>query len=180
MSTIKITIDKDYYLSTSLSEKDVDSLVKYMNDDVIYNNTLKIPKEYTREKGMWFINFCKEKNEKYGKEMAFQIRNNEGEMIGSIELLGIYDADSHKEEIGYWLAKPYRNIGLMKKAINIFTNYVFKNYNYVRLEATVFIHNTTSQQLLEKCNFNYEGTLKKAYFKDEKFIDAKLYALIRR
>ncbi len=52
MSTIKIQLDENYYLSASLSEKDVDSLVKYMNDDVIYNNTLKIPKEYTKEKGL--------------------------------------------------------------------------------------------------------------------------------
>lgn len=179
MKDIHININNDFYFTTALSERDVDSLVNYLNDITIYNNTLKIPKEYTRERGFWYLNFCKEKDEKYGKAMAFQIRTKEGEMIGSIELLGIYDVNSHKEEIGYWLAAPFRGKGLMQKAINTFNEYVFKNYNYVRLEATVFVSNITSQHLLEKCNFNYEGTLKKAYFKDGKYIDAKLYALIK-
>jgi len=179
MRQTKIIIDEQFYVTTQLMEKDVDSLVKWMNDDVIYANTLKIPKKYDREKGLCYFNFCKEKDEKFCKEMAFQIRNATNEMIGSIELLGIYDVNSHKEEIGYWIAKPYRGIGLMKKAIDVFTNYVLKHYLYVRLEATVFSYNVTSQKLIEKCGFNYEGTLKKAYFKDGKFIDAKLYALVK-
>ncbi len=90
------------------------------------------------------MNFCKEKNEKYGREMAFQVRDLSDEMIGSVELLGIYDVNSHKEEIGYWIAKPYRGKGIMKNAIEAFAYYTFKNYAYVRIEATVFMHNIAS------------------------------------
>ena len=168
MDEVKILLDENYYLSTRLSENDVDKLVEYLNDDAIYNNTLMIPKQYTAEKGFWYLNFCKEKSIKYGKEMAFQIRTAAGELIGSVELLGNYAVNSHKDEIGYWIAKPYRGQGIMKKAINAFVEYVIANYNLVRIEATIYNFNLASQQLIERCGFNYEGTLKKTYLKDGK------------
>ncbi len=179
MEELKISIDGDHYLSTRISEKDINNMLEYLNDDAIYNNTLMIPKIYTKEKAIWFINLCNEKIIKYNRAMGFHIRNANDNLIGSIELLGNYTVNSHKDEIGYWIAKPYRGRGIMTKAINTFTNYVFSNYNLVRLEATIYDFNLTSQHLIEKCGFQYEGTLKKAYLKDGKYIDAKLYAIVK-
>ncbi|MDO8550151.1 MAG: hypothetical protein Q7S39_08390 [Ignavibacteria bacterium] len=44
----------------------------------------------------------------------------------------------------------------------------------IRIEATVFKNNSPSKKVLEKTRFMLEGTLRKFYIKDYKFIDADI------
>ena len=175
-----IKINADYYLSTHFIASDVDSYVNYLNDKEIYKNTLRIPFPYTKSDAEWFINHVKEREKDFGQPMHWQLRNKTHELIGGIGLFGQYGKNSHKDEIEYWIAKPFWNNGLMTKTLNILSKFIFEHYNIVRIEATIFYYNIASQRVLEKCGFNYEGTLKKAYFKDKKYIDAKLFALIKK
>ena len=43
----------------------------------------------------------------------------------------------------------------------------------------VFTGNPASARVLEKCGFVQEGYLRKHYLKDGKFIDARLFGLLR-
>ena len=49
----------------------------------------------------------------------------------------------------------------------------------IRIEAPIFSSNKGSEKVLEKNGFQFEGNLIKAYFKEGKYIDAKMYALIK-
>jgi len=51
-----------------------------------------------------------------------------------------------------------------------------RDFKFIRIEATVFKNNTPSKRVLEKAGFMPEGTLQKFYNKDQKFIDADIYA----
>ena len=42
-----------------------------------------------------------------------------------------------------------------------------------------FSHNPASARVLEKCGFQQEGFLRKHFLKDGRFIDARLFALLR-
>jgi RimJ/RimL family protein N-acetyltransferase len=174
-----IKINNDFYLSHSPSDQDLDALVNCLNDTEIYNNTLRVPHPYTIVNAQEYVKGCMSQKGEHQKPMKWQIRNKDGLIVGSIALHNQYGKGSHKDEIGYWIGKSYRNKGLMAEAINIFTAFVMENYGLIRLEATIFDFNVSSQKMIEKCNFRYEGTLKKAYFKDGKFIDGKLYALVK-
>jgi RimJ/RimL family protein N-acetyltransferase len=175
----KIKINEMFYLSHNPTEKDIDALFKNLNDIDIYNGTLRIPFPYTISDAELYISGCYKQKEEFGKPMKWQVRNNDGLLCGSIALLNNHGKDSHKDEIGYWIGKAYRNKGLMTDTIKAFSNLVFQYYGMVRLEATIYSYNIASQRVVEKCGFNYEGTLKKAYFKDGKYIDGKLYALVK-
>lgn len=174
-----IKIDNDYYLSTAPTAEDLDSLVLHLNDREISDNLLRVPFPYTQNDAERYIKNAEERAKESGRWMNWQLRNSEHRLIGSITLHNQYGKGSHKDEIGYWLAKPYWGKGIMAKALRAFSGHVFKHYGLVRLEATIFHFNTSSVKVVEKCGFNYEGTLKKAYFKDGKYIDGKLYSLVR-
>ena len=173
-----IMIDEGYYLSDPL-ERDIPELVKYLNDDVMYENTLKIPKPYTTTDGLWYINFCMERKKLFGRTMEWCIRNEKNELIGGIGLQGNVSESTHREIIGYWLGRPYWNKKIMSRTMNAFCNYVLLRDHLVRLEAHVYVHNTASCRILEKAGFVQEALMKKFILKDGQFIDTYLYALVK-
>lgn len=179
MENEKIIIDDGYFLSAGATAKEIDDLVTQINDIEVYNGTLRIPHPYTKSDGEYYLKMATERKEEFGHAMNWQIRTKEGRWIGGISLHGFYGKNSHRDEIGYWLGKEYRNKGIMSKVLPAFAKYVATQFGVIRLEATIFDYNIASIRAVEKCGFIYEGTLKKAYFKDGKYIDGKLYALVK-
>ena len=74
-----------------------------------------------------------------------------------------------------WIEQKYIAAGIQMRPILKTLSFIFDG----ALLATIFDYNASSISVVEKCGFNYEGTLKKAYFKDGKYIDGKLYALVK-
>jgi len=175
----KIIFDDYYYLLSGPKSSDIDDFVFHLNDIGIYNGTLKIPFPYTKNDAKFYLKQYENRKQEFGHPMNWQIRTIEGKIIGGISLHGHYGKISHKDEIGYWLGRTFWNKGIMTKALPAFAQLVADQLGIIRLEATIFDYNTSSIRVAEKCGFNYEGTLKKAYFKDGKYIDGKLYALVK-
>jgi RimJ/RimL family protein N-acetyltransferase len=175
---MKINIAEDIYLDQP-NKKDKPTLVAYLTDKTIYNNTLRLPYPYTKKDADWWIKYVEESKKKSGMLLNFAIRNREKKLIGGISYHLKYGITSHKDEIGYWLGRDYRNKGIMTRVVSAFCTYGFENLNLVRIEATVFEHNISSCRVLEKCGFEFEGILKKFYVKDGEFIDVRLYAITK-
>ena len=57
--------------------------------------------------------------------------------------------------------------------------FAFSEFGLVKITAHVFANNPASVRVLEKCGFAQEGYLRKHYFKDDHFLDARLYALLK-
>jgi len=85
----------------------------------------------------------------------------------------------HRAEIGYWLAKPFWGQGIMSAVVGAICDFAFGDWKLVRITAHVFTSNEASSRVLEKNGFEYEGLLRKHHQKDGKFIDSKLYALVK-
>ena len=52
-------------------------------------------------------------------------------------------------------------------------------YGLIKISACVFAGNTASARVLEKCGFEPEGYLRKHYLKDGRYLDSRLYALLK-
>lgn len=85
-----------------------------------------------------------------------------------------------KAEIGYELNPSYWGKGLMKEALNCILSYGYQELKLNRIEAYVFSTNHASQHLLERSGFRKEGMLQECYCKNNTFIDAFLFAKLRR
>lgn len=177
---MEITINADYYLSIA-NEGDIPFFVKHLNDKTIHDRTLNIPFPYTEADAKQFLGICNRQAHLFGHVTNFVIRNKNGELIGAFGFHGknIASVFRHRDEIGYWLAKEYRNKGIMRAVLPVMIKYGEEVRGLKRFEAPVFTFNVESEKMLLKCGFKEEGFLEKAYLKNGEYLDAKLFALVK-
>lgn len=160
---------------TQSSYEDKETLITFLNDEVIYNQTLRIPFPYTEKDALATIEYNLNFEEKNNKRRNWVIRNNANELMGHIGLHYPYGLDSEKNEVYYWLGRPFRNQGIMTKVLTGFTEYCLSDLKYQRLEAPIFDFNTASENLLIHCGYFLEKDLPNHYKKGEQIISAKMY-----
>lgn len=163
---------------TAYRPEDEPDLVSWLNDEEIYRNTLAIPYPYTEEDARHWLALASRIDDENDACINWAVRNRSGRLIGGIGRLLVSGKDSHADEIGYWLARPYRNRGVMSLVVRAFCDYWFEQGILVRISAVVFNHNLASARVLEKAGFEREGYLRKAYCKEGQYLDGLLYGRV--
>ena len=108
---------------------------------------------------------------------VFAISHNH-EAIGAIGLRIGEDIHRFTAELGYWLAEPFWNKGIMAQAVEKFTEFAFDRFKLHRIYSKPFAYNQASARVLEKAGFAREGLMRCNVFKDGKMLDQLLYAKI--
>ena len=177
---MRINVNDQVYIS-EISTEDKEDYIEHFKERKIFENTLAIPFPYGDREADWWINAVQEETRRFGTPLNLAIRTTEGQLIGGIGLMSMTSRNDHAAEIGYWLAKPYWNKGIMTNCIKKFCKWVFKEsgFEIVRIQARVFANNEASTKVLLKAGFEPEGYMRKRFFKEGNYIDARLYALIR-
>jgi RimJ/RimL family protein N-acetyltransferase len=156
-----LNIGNDLHLS-SLRLTDIDAYLKHLNDGgEISACTPVIPYPYTEDAASWWIRHRIEFTELAGREISFAIRNAEGVLIGSVGADDFRIGESHRAEVGFWVAKAYRSRGIATSALRVFIRYAFEQLDLSRLTAHTLVFNTASARVLEKNGFQVEGCLRK-------------------
>jgi RimJ/RimL family protein N-acetyltransferase len=169
----------DHLHLTDLRPADKAALVAYLNEKDIYDRTLRIPHPYTEADADTFLALVAEAKQQPGRLLAWAIRDDTDGLIGGCGLEEAAAGQSHRAELGYWLAKPYWGRGLMTAVVRRLCAYALDELGLVRLHAHVFAGNAASARVLEKCGFEREGYMRKYCLKDGRHIDAWLYARVR-
>jgi RimJ/RimL family protein N-acetyltransferase len=165
---------------TEIRRTDVDALVEYLNDRDIYDRTLRIPFPYTAADAEEWFRISDEMARIAGLEVNWAIRDTTGKLIGGIGLEGVIAGKSHRAEIGYWLAAPFRGRGIMTAVVWAVCLHGIDILALSKITALVFPGNVASARVLEKCGFEYEGYLKSHHQKDGRLIDAWAYGLVKK
>ena len=174
--SVSIIVNDDIEL-TEIRETDKENLMLYLNDLTIFNNTLMIPYPYTMESADFFVNLCRESEEKHDFITNFAIRKRTtGALIGGC---GRFVKERYKDEIGYWLGQPFRHQGVMSAVVRVLCTYMFETTELVRIEAFIFADNTASGKTLEKAGFQREGYLRCYTLKNEEMKDDIIYSRLR-
>ncbi|CAF1127678.1 unnamed protein product [Rotaria sp. Silwood1] len=177
MASNRYDIDDEIYMTDLLTNEDIPSFVKYLNNPIIAANTLTIPYPYTTRDGEDFIQKIKSKSSNSRRIFSIRLQTND-ELIGVCGLIRSIE-NERKTDIGYWLGELYWHRGLMPKAVNKAIEIIKIEWkNLVRIEATIFPWNKASMRVVEKCGFVFEGILRKRIYKNGQDIDEHLYALI--
>lgn len=177
MTTIKIN---NQIQLTPFEPNDKANLLRYMNDPILYANTLRVPNPYTEADAENWLALTKKEVEEHGFPINWAVRSMEHGLIGGIGSFLHTGLDGHRDEIGYWLALPFRGKGMMTEIVQKFCQYLYESRPaLVRIEAKVFAHNPASVRVLEKAGFEQEGFAKKLHLKNGVFLDANLMANLR-
>lgn len=158
---------------------DKSNLVLYLNDPVIYRNTLTIPSPYTEADADKWLEMTRANLEKHGRLTNWAIRHRDAGLIGGIGRMVLTGIEGHRDEIGYWLAAPFRGKGIMTEVVGKLSAYLFSSSPLVRIEAHVYEYNPASARLLENAGFQREGVCRKFALKGGQYIDAILLAKIK-
>ena len=150
---------------------DIDNLVRYANNKKISDNLADaFPFPYSKEFGLEFIE--RVSNEKPTKIFAI---TSENRAIGSIGIFPDQDIYRKNGAIAYWIAEPYWGKGIATSAIEQILRYGFDELELTRIYAKPFGTNIGSQRVLEKMGFALEATISKAVFKNNMYLDEKIY-----
>lgn len=165
----------DEYKIRSYEKSDIDALIKYANNINVsrwLKNTFPFP--YTKNEAIVWLANCAAQY----PETNFAIANEES-LIGGIGLKLNDDVFINNAEIGYWLGEPFWGKHIATKAVREITRYAFENFNINRLFAGIFEGNWASAKVLVNCGYKPEGVFRKAVFKEEKFLDQYIYAILK-
>jgi len=154
---------------------DLDNLVKFANNyNIARYMTNQFPHPYSIENGKVFIAFAT--GETPPRILAIDVN---GVAAGGIGVHPQHDIQFKNAELGYWLAEPYWNQGIMSRAVRQMVNYTFGNFDLERIFARPFGSNTASQKVLEKAGFRLEARFENTFFKDGEYLDELVYAVRR-
>lgn len=81
--------------------------------------------------------------------------------------------------MGYFIGEPFWGKGIASKAIKLMTDYVFNNFNIIRIEAGVFDFNKPSMRVLEKNDFSIESIKRNAVIKNGKIINDHIWVKLK-
>lgn len=123
---------------TEIRPSDKEALLEHLADRSIYENTLRIPYPYTEADADWWLAYIDEKTSKnQGQPVIWAIRDETGRLIGAIGLDDLVIGQSHRAELGYWLAKPFWGRGLMTAVVQAVCRHAFDNLGLVKVTAHV-------------------------------------------
>lgn len=157
--------------------EDAPPLAKFIDNPNVQNNLRDgIPYPYTEKDAEEYIKGVL--SQQPGTIFARAILA-DGSVVGSISVSRKDNVHRLTAELGYFLAEPYWGRGITSEAIRQITAFIFSNTDIVRIFAEPYAYNIASCRALEKAGYVYEGTLRKNAIKNGKFLDMKMYAIIK-
>ena len=109
------------------------------------------------------------------------ILKEEGKIVGCIALE--HDRlrpDANSRELGYWLGSKYWGKGYMTEAAKEMIRYGFEELGLDQIGICTSPVNARSQNIIKKCGFTYEGTLRRTYqIYDGTLRDSMVFSMLK-
>lgn len=84
-----------------------------------------------------------------------------GEVIGCVGYLppdaSNLEIGANEAEVGYWIGKPYWNMGICTEAMKVIVEHCFGVLGFEVLWGDYFVDNPSSGRVMEKCGFRDTG-----------------------
>ena len=140
---------------------DAKDLATALNNEKILNNLRDgLPFPYTEKDAAEYISAMLSADENSTFAYAVTV---DDRAVGSIGAFRQSNIHCKTAELGYYLAEEYWGRGLMTEAAKQVIVYGFE---YIGLDVMMIRtgeENLASQRIIEKCGFQYEGTLRRIY-----------------
>ena len=102
----------------------------------------------------------------------------ESECIGQIAYFMVNE-NNRWAELEYCIGRSFQNKGYITEAVKRIVQYGFEEMRLHKVQICHKANNMPSKRVIEKCGFNYEGTLRDFFFMDGKYIDRLYYSMLK-
>lgn len=177
---MKLDINDSFYI-TDIAPSDRAAYVEHLKEKEIHDHVSAIPYPYTEKDADWWIDHVlSSTKDNGGRSSNWVIRRSKDDyLVGGIGFLDLKLGQTHKAELGYWLAKPFWGQGLMTEAVKRAAGFAFQEFGLTRITAHVFDFNKRSARVLQKTGFQYEGCLRQHFKKNGQIFDGLIYSLLK-
>jgi len=103
----------------------------------------------------------------------------DGTFVGSAGIHN-WNREARYAEVGYDLAQPYWGYGYATEVVQAIIEFGINRMYLNRIEADVIEGNDASMRVLEKLGFKQEGVLRERVYKDGKYHNVCLFALLSK
>jgi RimJ/RimL family protein N-acetyltransferase len=156
---------------------DVD-MVRQASDDPLIPSITSVPREYTDDAGIAFIQRQHERSSA-GDGFSFVIAE-EADPRSGVGSIGLWlqEIESGRASVGYWVVADARGRGLAAHALRAVVSFAFGELAIPRLHLFVEPWNAASARTAEAAGFHHEATLRGWERIDEEQRDADCFALL--
>ncbi len=164
-------------LLRSLTLEDAADVQRLAGDRDIALMVLRIPHPYEDGMAEEWIRACADA---YKKDEAINFAitlRTDRKLIGTIGLE--LEQENERAELGYWIGKPYWNLGYATEAARAVVAYSFEVLKLNRIYAYHFTRNPASGRVLEKIGMHYEGCRRRHTKKWGNFEDSIGYGMLK-
>ena len=170
------TTSSDRLILRPFTLADAPDIQRMVADRDIASTTLLIPHPYEDGMAEEWIGTHQSQFE-WGEQIIFAIvLRADGSLLGNITLR-INQSDEHGE-LGYWIGKPYWNMGYATEATQAVIRYGFEVLGLQRIFAGHFTRNPASGRVMQKAGMTYKGCFRKHHKKWDVFEDLAYYGII--
>ena len=172
------TIETDRLILRRFLYTDDDSMLKYWIADEkiqsLYSEPVYETKEAVKELLDKYIG-------SYEREDYYRwaiIEKTTGECIGQIAYF-LVDNKNHFAEIEYCIGSDFQCKGFATEATKAVIKFGFEKMNLHKVQICTKTINAPSKRVIEKCGFNYEGTLRDYFYIDGQYVGRLYFSILR-
>lgn len=159
-----------------LDESDLERINKWRNDPELIIS-LGAPFRYINNEidKEWYESYMNNRN----TNVRCSIVDETDMILGLVSLVSI-DYISRSAVFNIMIGdKKNQGKGIGTFAVKEILNHAFNNLNLQRVELGVLEDNKMAIHLYEKCGFKFEGRKRRARYKNGKFVDLLMYAILK-
>lgn len=175
------TIELTHVLLRTIKESDYPDLFAYGSDPEVTQFLSWGPMEKPSE-ALWAIQhvFLSRLKKKIPAGYAIVDKRSK-KMIGTIDFHTVNHKDNFAE-IGYALHRDYWSMGIMTECLQAMIKVGFDYLGFNRIEVRHVSDNLGSEKVIKKCDFRFEGILRKSYYDERKdaYYDIVTYAILKK
>ncbi len=173
-----INLDTPRLVLRQYNINDVDDYMEYRSDKDLFIFLSSKPKNTRDEYQTQLKNIIKNYRARKFVNLHWAIElKEENKVIGSV---GIYNVSEYFCSMFWELNIKYQNKGYSYEAVKKLIDYIFSVTNICRIEAYIWHGNVASENLAKKLGFKLEGILRDARIKNNKFLDAFVFGLLKK
>ena len=167
----------DRLILRPIKRSDAQDLYAYAQDPAVSRHVLWDAHKNVQESRQFIRAARRQYRRGLPGSFAITLRDS-GRMIGTVGFMWL-NPDWQSAEVGYSLSREYWNRGIMTEALRAVIAFGFDTLGLNRIEAQHETDNPASGRVMQHVGMRYEGTLRQRIKNKGKYVDVKLYAILR-
>jgi [ribosomal protein S5]-alanine N-acetyltransferase len=163
----------------ALEANDAPNIFEYARNPNVSRFTLWEPHQTLKDSEAYVFDYAMPYyRNKTPEPWGITLKSDPSKVIGTVGLFWVSKA-AKSMELAYAIGESHWGQGLVVEASRAAIDYVFQEFDAVRIQARCKAENQASARVMEKLGMAYEGTLKSSLFHRDRHWDMKHYAVLR-